>query len=83
MNTPVERMGIRTLKQHVSAVMRRVAAGDTIEVTDHGHAVARLVPVRAGELEQLVADGLATRARVDLLDALDEIGRRGPEPDGR
>jgi prevent-host-death family protein len=67
-----DRIGIRELKQQASAVIRRVAAGESIEITDYGHPVARLVPLRGGPLEQLVAEGRSTEPRADLFDLMDD-----------
>lgn len=67
-------VGIRELRQQASAVLRRVVRGETIEVTDHGHPVARIVPFRPGTLDQLVLEGQATAAGGDLLDLVDELG---------
>ena len=65
----MQQMGVRELRDNVSSVLRRVASGEVIEVTDHGHPVARLVPVRyRSVLEQMVAEGRATAAEGDLLD---------------
>ena len=70
-------VGIRQLRDNVSALVKRVAAGETIDVTDHGHPVARLVPVRStSPLAQMLADGRALPAEVDLLDY--EIEPRQP-----
>lgn len=66
-------MGIRELKQQTSAVMRRVTAGETVEVTDHGHPIARIVPLRPGALDQLVAEGRAVGPVDDLLGLLEEL----------
>ncbi len=61
-------VGVRELRQNASAVLRRVAAGETVEVTDHGRPVARIVPLRPeSELGQLVTEGRATEAHGDLL----------------
>ncbi len=62
------RVGIRELRQNASAVLRRVAAGEAIDVTDRGRPVARIVPV-VGEsvLDQLIAEGRASAASGDLL----------------
>jgi len=38
----MEKIGIRELKNNLSACLRKVAAGDTILVTDHGRVVAEL-----------------------------------------
>ena len=60
---------MRELRQNASAVLRRVAAGEVIEVTDRGRAVARIVPMHeASRLGQLVAEGRASDATADLLD---------------
>lgn len=67
-------VGIRELRQQASALLRRVVAGETLEVTDHGHPIARIVPLRPGTMDQLVLEGRATEARGDLLDVADELG---------
>ena len=65
----MQRVGIRDLRQNASAVLRRVAAGEVVEVTDRGRAVARIVPMHeASRLEQLVAEGRASSATGDVLD---------------
>lgn len=64
----MDRVGIRELRQNASAVIRRVASGETVEVTDRGRAVARIVPLRrAGVVDQLIAEGRAIAAESDLL----------------
>ena len=64
----MNKVGIRELRQNATAVLRRVAAGEVVEVTDRGRAVARIVPMHeASRLEQLLADGRASRATGDLL----------------
>lgn len=68
------RVGIRELRQQASSVLKRVVGGETIEVTDHGHPIARIVPLRPGTLDQLVLEGRATEADGDLLDIADEMG---------
>lgn len=68
----MNRIGIRQLKQHASVVIRRVIAGEPFEITDYGHPVARLVPLRGGPLDHLVAAGLATEPRADLLDLMED-----------
>lgn len=67
-------VGIRELKQQASAVLRRVVAGEVVEVTDHGHPIARIVPLEPGLLRQLVRDGRATEPAGDLLDLAEEMG---------
>jgi prevent-host-death family protein len=72
------RVGLRELRQHASAVIKRVRGGESVEITDHGHPIARIVPLQPSTLDQLVLDGRATGASVDLLDVLDELGL--PQP---
>ena len=42
--SPVTRIGVRELNQHTSRYIGEVKDGETVEVTDHGHLVALLVP---------------------------------------
>ena len=67
------RVGIRELRQRASGVLRRVTGGEVIEVTDHGHPTARIVPLRPGVLDQLVLEGRATEASYDLLDLIESL----------
>jgi len=67
-------VGIRELRQQASAVLKRVVSGEVVDVTDHGHPIARIVPRRPGVLDQLVLEGRATDVEKDLIDALDEMG---------
>ncbi|MGH3002966.1 MAG: type II toxin-antitoxin system Phd/YefM family antitoxin [Gaiellaceae bacterium] len=71
-------MGLRELRQQASAVLRRVVAGEVVEVTEHGHPIARIVPLRTGVLDQLVLEGRATEPQRDLLDLLDELALPAP-----
>lgn len=65
----MRKVGIRELRQNATAVLRRVAAGEVVEVTDRGRAVARIVPMHeASRLEQLLAEGRASAASGDVLD---------------
>jgi prevent-host-death family protein len=52
----MERIGVRELRQHASRYLARVRAGETIEVTDRGTPVARLVPVGREETWQDLID---------------------------
>jgi len=62
------------LRQQASAVIKRVVQGEVIEVTDHGHPIARIVPLRPGVLAQMVTEGRATGAGADLLDLAETLG---------
>ena len=61
-------VGVRELRQNLSVYLRRVQAGETLDVTDHGRPVAQLGPVRPPALTglaRLEAEGLITPATVD------------------
>ena len=61
------RVGVRELRQNASALLRRVQAGEILEVTDRGRPVARLVPIKPmSRWEQLVAEGRLIPARESL-----------------
>jgi prevent-host-death family protein len=56
--------GIRELKNNLSRYIRRVEAGDRVQVTAHGRVVAELVPSvqnhqsRSSEFDRLIASGV-------------------------
>jgi len=53
-----EQVGVRDLKASLSAYLRRVSAGESVVVTDHGRPVARLIPPDVPEgLAQLIREG--------------------------
>jgi prevent-host-death family protein len=60
-------VGLRDVRHHTSEVLARVRHGETIDVTEHGRLIARIVPVGEREptpiLARLVASGRATLAR--------------------
>lgn len=57
-------IGVRELRQHASRYLEEVAAGESIEITDRGHPVARLVPITGDPWEDLIAAGeVVTAAR--------------------
>jgi prevent-host-death family protein len=66
----VAAVGVRELRQNLSVYLRRVAAGETLRVTERGAPVALLAPLpeRAGTLERLIVAGRATGPSGDLLD---------------
>lgn len=51
------KMGIRQLRDGLTATIRRVERGETIEVTHHGRPVALLTPVPSDRIARLVASG--------------------------
>jgi prevent-host-death family protein len=66
----MERVGVRELRRSASAILRRVAAGETVEVTDRGRPVAVLLRTMPSGLARLEREGLLRRAEADLLDLL-------------
>jgi prevent-host-death family protein len=67
MTADAHAVGLRDLRHHTSEVLARVRHGETIDVTEHGRLIARIVPVGEREptpiLARLVASGRATLAR--------------------
>jgi prevent-host-death family protein len=61
------RMGIRELRDNLTAAVRRVRAGETIEVTSDGEPVALLTPVPRTRRERLIAEGRLIPAQRPLL----------------
>lgn len=53
----MEQIPIRDLTQNTAAVLERVEHGESIEITNHGKLVARIVPAGRGELDDLIAAG--------------------------
>jgi prevent-host-death family protein len=75
-------VGVRELRQRASELLRRVEAGETVEVTDRGRPVAILAPVPGrGPLERLRASGDIEPGRRDLHDLPDPLPLEpGQEP---
>lgn len=48
-------IGIRELKSHLSAFLRRVKRGESITVTDRGTPIARIVPAGVSTEEAMMA----------------------------
>ena len=76
-----KRVGVRELRQNLSVHLRRVLRGETLEVTDRGHAVAILAPLpkTLSILDRLQAEGRLIPAKGDLL-ALKRPRIRPPRP---
>jgi prevent-host-death family protein len=60
-------VGLRDLRHHTSEVLARVRHGETIDVTDHGRLIARIIPVADRQptpvLARLVESGRAALAQ--------------------
>jgi len=71
-------IGIRELRQHASRYLRQVERGETLEVTDRGRPIARVVPIPpAAGLEELAASGRLTPASGDALELGPPLGPTG------
>ena len=77
--------GIRELRQRASELLRRVEAGETIEITDRGRPVAILAPLpRRSSTEQLRATGDLVASESDLNSLPDPLPLApGEEPPSR
>ena len=79
----MERIGVRELRQHASRYLARVRAGETIEVTDRGKPVARLVPMRDdGDDYQALIDAGRIRPKENPNERLEDIEPGPPITDG-
>jgi prevent-host-death family protein len=74
----MERIGVRELRQNASRYLRRVAEGESIEITDRGRPVAVLVTAQLAGLDRLIAEGRVRPADGDVLDLGDPL----PLPEG-
>jgi prevent-host-death family protein len=62
-------VGVRDLRQRASELLRRVEAGETIEITNRGRPVALLSPIPEGGLyERMLASDEIERAKLDFDD---------------
>lgn len=68
LDTPrhTQSVGIRALKQNASQVIARVTAGESIEVTDRGRPVARIIPLQRDPYQELVDAGAIFEPTVSL-----------------
>ncbi|MPY83646.1 MAG: type II toxin-antitoxin system prevent-host-death family antitoxin [Actinophytocola sp.] len=78
-------VGLRELRHNTGAVMARVRHGETVDVTEHGTLIARIVPVQqrapAPVIGRLVEEGRLRRAdrpgyrpRMHPGDGIDQLG---------
>ena len=64
----------REMRNNSADVLRRVAAGETLQVTNNGRPAALIVPIGKEAIERAIADGAARPARAGL-DTLRAIRR--------
>lgn len=79
----MDRVGVRELRRDASAILRRVAAGETVEVTDRGRPVAVLTPAMPPGIARLEREGLLRRGEGDLLALAPVRPPRGSVPPSR
>ncbi|CAN5353312.1 hypothetical protein BH20ACT5_BH20ACT5_12120 [soil metagenome] len=53
----MDSIGVRELRQHASRYLARVAAGETLQITDRGRPVARLIPPATDSWAEMIATG--------------------------
>ena len=65
----MDSVGVRELRQNASKLLERVAAGESLVITNHGREVARLVPspTRPRTRDDMIADGSLLPGRGDPL----------------
>jgi prevent-host-death family protein len=75
----MERVGVRELRQNLSVYLRRVKEGESLEVTEHGRAVAVLAPLRepVSAYDRMVAEGRITPAQGSFDDMPPPLGPLG------
>ncbi len=67
-------IGVRELRQNASKYLKEVAAGQSIEITDRGHPVARLVPTTGDPWQDLISAG-------EVVEAAHRLGVDDIKPD--
>ncbi len=75
------RMGIRDLRNHLTATLRRVRQGTTITVTDRHRPVALLVPYREHQVDDLLRE-LVRAGRVSWAGGKPQGSQQPPEVRG-
>ncbi|MBA3717639.1 MAG: hypothetical protein H0W87_05385 [Actinobacteria bacterium] len=71
-------MGIRELRDTLTSTIRRVRAGETIEVTHDGEPVALLSPYPHSRLDELIASGRVTPPSRPLFPLPEPLPITGP-----
>lgn len=76
-----DQVGVRELRQNLSVYLRRVQAGESLQVTARGRPVALLAPLRepASNWDRMVAEGRIVPAR----SSIEELPAPASAPEGR
>jgi prevent-host-death family protein len=60
----MDKIGVRELRQNASKYLERVKAGESIQITQRGKPIARIVPYRTtSERDRLIEEGVLIRPR--------------------
>ena len=75
-------VGIKELRDGLSRHLAEVRSGATVTITDHGHPIARIIPVdRPSRFEQLINEGRITRAARGKLPSAEPLKSSGTVSD--
>jgi prevent-host-death family protein len=61
----VEQISVRTLNQDTAGVLARIERGESVEITNRGRPIARIVPVATDPAATLIATGVIVPSTVD------------------
>ncbi len=76
----MRRFGMRELRQNPGPILRAVTHGETVEITNHGHPVARIIPVTNDNWASLIASHEVIPARTTPTDILTRPPRTYANP---
>jgi len=69
----VMRVGVRELSHSTSRYLARVKAGETLEVTEHGHVIAQITPVVPAQPRRRPRVGYASSGDPTAARRVDEL----------
>jgi prevent-host-death family protein len=76
-------IGAFEAKTHFARLLERVAAGESITITQHGRAVARLVPVEPAIDRQVIGETIARLKAFSRRHSLDGLDWESLRDEGR
>jgi len=77
----MEQIPIRSLNQDTAGVLARVQEGEAVEITNRGRPIARIVPVGAEPLADLVATGVVVPPTITAPVAMPVVPMEAGEPE--
>lgn len=75
----MERISLRSLHQDTAGVLARVEQGETVEITNRGRLVARIVPAGLDPLDELVNTGAIAPPTMTLPFTMPVVGQDAGE----